>query len=236
MENYLYINGKKIILTPEQLSTLGITPAPTLSSLRDALRDGTYPDTFQVGDVIEDFGYRFQIIGFNHDQHAEDSSNTPFDQMRETATVMAMELLPPHRMHDGKCKSWAESELRAWLNDDILHSLPDELQELIQPTKRLSVDHDGNAQETVDRLFLPTESELFGSAIYSPAECGERYPVFAASANRVRYDDDGDPDWYWTSSANTGNSTYFVGVNGTGYVYYNNASNAHRAPFCFQIS
>lgn len=219
MENYLCINGKKIILTPEQLSALGIVTAPTLSSLRDALRDGTYPDTFQVGDVIEDFGYRFQIIGFNHDRHAEDSSNTPFDQM-----------------HDGKCKSWAESELRAWLNDDILHSLPGELQELIQPTKRLSVDRDGNAQKVVDRLFLPTESELFGSAIYSSAECGERYPVFATSANRVRYDDDGEPDWYWTSSAYTGTSAYFVAVYSHGHVSATSASSDFRAPFCFQIS
>lgn len=235
MENYLCINGKKIILTPEQLSALGIAPVPTLSALRDALRNGTYTDKFHVGDVIEDFGYHFQIIGFNHDQHAADV-NTPFDQMRETATVMAMELLPPHRMHDGKCKGWAESELRSWLNDDVLHSLPDELQELIQPTKRMIVDCEGNAQEVVDRLFLPTESELFGSAIYSSAECGERYPAFATSADRVRYDDDGEPDWYWTSSAGAGNSTNFVDVNDNGCVDDDDASDELRAPFCFQIS
>ncbi|MFR3410766.1 MAG: hypothetical protein ACLTXW_15235 [Christensenellales bacterium] len=85
-------------------------------------------------------------------------------------------------------------------------------------------------------LFLPTESELFGSAIYSPAECGVRYPAFSTSESRVRVDEDGDTRWYWTSSAYSGNATLFVGVSDSGYSHGAGASAALRAPICFQIS
>ena len=118
----------------------------------------------------------------------------------------------------------------------MLESLPDALRELIQPTIRESVDCKGRKHTSTDMLFLPTESELFGSAIYSPAECGLRYPVFSTSESRVRYDEDGDTRWYWTSSAYSGNTTYFVLVGDNGYAYYNGASLAARAPLCFQRS
>lgn len=232
MDCYVCINGRKVALTPEQVKELGIGDGATrgLAALRDALRDGTYKDKYKVRDVIQDFGYNFQIIGFNHDRSAG-SENRP------TVTVMAKELLPEHRMNPGKCeRGWAGSELRSWLNNDVFKTLPKGLKELIQPTLRTSIDYQGFAHETTDKLFVPTESELFGSAIYSTSECGERYEAFATSADRKRIGDNGDPDWYWTSSARGGDSTNFVYVNGNGGVYSNNASNALRAPLCFQIS
>ena len=107
---------------------------------------------------------------------------------------------------------------------------------MIQPTIRESVDCKGRKHTSTDMLFLPTESELFGSAIYSPAECGVRYPVFSTSESRVRVDEDGDARWYWTSSAYSGAAAYFVLVSINGCTGYNGASGAFRAPICFQIS
>lgn len=232
MDCYVCINGRKVALTPEQVKELGIGDGATrgLAALRDALRDGTYKDKYKVRDVIQDFGYNFQIIGFNHDRSAG-SENRP------TVTVMAKELLPEHRMNPDKCeRGWAGSELRSWLNNDVFKTLPKGLKELIQPTLRTSIDYQGFSHETTDMLFVPTESELFGSAIYSTSECGERYEAFATSADRKRIGDDGDPDWYWTSSAFGGGSTAFVIVYANGNVGDSCASNANRAPLCFQIS
>ena len=232
MNCYVCINGKKVALTPEQVKELGIGDGATrgLRALRDALRDGTYKDKYKVRDVIQDFGYNFQIIGFNHDRSSGNKN-------RPTVTVMAKELLPEHRMNPGRCeRGWAGSELRSWLNNDVIKTLPKGLVELIQPTLRTSIDYQGLSHETTDMLFVPTESELFGSAIYSTSECGERYEAFATSADRKRIGDDGDPDWYWTSSAVGGISTNFVYVGSYGDVSVGSASAALRAPLCFQIS
>ena len=234
MEGYICINGNKTLLTPEQIRELGFCekPAPVqgLTLARDSLRDGTFLKRFKVRDVIEDFGYHFEIIGYCHDRAAE-------DEARPTITVMARELLPAHRMHGGACPNgWVDTELRRWLNNDVLDSLPDALRELIQPTMRRSIDSAGREHSAVDMLFLPTESELFGSAIYSPAECGARYPAFSTSESRVRVDEDGDERSYWTSSAISGASTLFVIVSSRGYTGNSYASNALRAPLCFRIS
>lgn len=232
MDNYICINGRKAELTKEQIVALGFSPVGMhkLADLLTITRQGNAPEVFKVHDVIEDFGYQFEIIGFNHDEHAHYAD-------RPSVTVMAKGLLPERRMHGGSCpRGWEDSELRKYLNGEFFNSLPEELRKLIQPTRRKSNDSEGNIHVTTDLLFLPTESELFGSAIYSACECGERYEAFATSADRQRFDSDGDPDWYWTSSAYAGSSTSFVSVYGNGYVHNYNASNAHRAPFCFQLS
>lgn len=232
MKNYICIDGKKVELTPEQLVALGVKSITLLrlADLLAATRQGRARDTFKVHDVIEDFGHQFEIIGFDHDKNAEHPE-------RSTVTVMARDLLPERRMHKGSCPGgWKDTELRKYLNEDFFGSLPIELKAMIQPTSRKSNDSKGNIHVTTDLLFLPTESELFGSAICSACECGVRYEAFATSADRCRFDENGDARWYWTSSANAGSSTAFVAVASYGYVSSSNASNAARAPFCFQLS
>lgn len=170
MEGYICINGNKTLLTPEQIKELGFCEKPVpvqgLALVRDSLRDGSFLERFKLCDVVEDFGYHFEIIGYCHDR-AEG------DKERPTVTFMAKELLPAHRMHSGACPNgWVDTELRHWLNHDVLESLPDALRELIQPTVRESVDCKGRKHTSTDMLFLPTESELFGSAIFLPLSAG----------------------------------------------------------------
>lgn len=203
-----------------------------LAQLRKSLRENRFIEQFHVGDVLEDFGYHFEIIGYYHDAPIDPEQIT-----RPSVTLMAKELLPKHRMHDGEClNGWIDTELRKWLNTEVFDSLPDGLKTMIQPTKRFSMNCIGNKSICEDKLFIPTESELFGSAIYSPAECGERYSVFSNSNRRICYDENGNPACYWTSSAYTGYSTAFVSVSSYGHVGNSSASFALRAPFCFRIS
>lgn len=231
MKNYLCINGKKTELTEEQLKELGfITELSPLAKLQSAVRAWNAQEHYKVHDVIEDFGYSFEIIGFNHDKNADDEN-------RPTVTLMAKELLPEHRMNPGKCeRGWVDSELRKWLNEEFINTLPSELVELIQPTWKKSLDSCGRFYDTVDKLFIPTESELFGSAIYSLDMCGERYEAFENSKDRQRIGDNDKPDGYWTFSVIAGNSNAFVLVSNIGLVSIGTASLARRAPFCFQIS
>lgn len=228
MENYICINGKKTVLTDEQMKELGFPVNSPLNDLVKAVRKGCEP--YKPGAILEDFGMLFKVLDYDHDIN----SNKP---EAKTVTLMSLTLAPEHRMHKGSCPNgWSGSELREWLNGDFFKTLPAGLKALIGPTTRHSNDSKGNIHTTVDKLFLPTESELFGSAICSACECRVRYAAFHCSVDRIVTDGDVDNRWYFTSSAYDGASTAFVRVSYNGRVddYY--ASAAFRAPFCFQLS
>lgn len=228
MENYICINGKKTVLTDEQIRKIGLEIPSPLTDFVNAVHSGNKP--LKAGSIIEDFGMKFKVLGYDHDFENE-SDCVP------TATLMSLTLSPPHRMLSGMCPDgWKDSELRKWLNGEFFDTLPDGLKKLIGLTLRRSNDSNGNIHTTKDHLFLPTESELFGSAIYSACECGARYEAFTCSKDRIVTDEDGDARWYFTSSAFGGNSAAFVCVDSDGNVGNLYASNARRAPFCFRVS
>lgn len=228
MENYICINGKKTTLTDEQVKELGFPINSPLNDLVKAVRKGC--ELYKPGAILEDFGMRFKVLDYDHDLN-------PNKPEAKTVTLMSLTLSPEHRMHKGSCPNgWSDSELREWLNGDFFKTLPAGLKDLIRPVVRYSNDSKGNIHTTVDRLFLPTESELFGSAIWSACECGSRYAAFHCSADRVVTDENGNGRWYFTSSACAGYSTGFVLVDYYGPVGNYGASCALRAPFCFQLS
>jgi hypothetical protein len=106
----------------------------------------------------------------------------------------------------------------------------------MKPAQKFTHDNDGMVHETNDLLFVPSESELFGSAILAAYEDGQRYEAFATSKDRLRFDSDGDARWYWTRSQYSGNTTAFVDVSYGGNVTYDSASGSLGAPLCFLIS
>ena len=143
--------------------------------------------------------------------------------------------MPARRMHSGACeRGWIDTELRKWLNNHFIDTLPDELLPHIRPTQKITHNSKGEAFKTIDSLFIPSESELFGSAIWSDYEDGPRYEAFATSNDRLRIDEDGDGCWYWSRSFVGGNSTNCAYVSYYGYASYHSASNTSiRAPLCF---
>ena len=159
MENYISINGNKSEITPEQLRQLGITVDMSATSVADIVKRGKARDHFKIHDLLTLGGYEMEIIGFDHDRDADN---------RTTITLMAKSLLPARRMHSGACKrGWIDTELRKWLNGELIKTLPDDLVSHICNVKKVTHSASGEVFETVDKLFLPSESELFGSAIWS---------------------------------------------------------------------
>ena len=231
MKNYICINGKKAELTEEHLQRLGLTNCGrTIAEICEIVKSGDAREHFSVHDTLTLGGYEMEIIGFDHDQLVGGD---------HTMTLMAKTLLPYRRMHSGACKrGWIDTELRKWLNNDFIKQLPEELVRHIAPVVKTTHCSTGEVYETVDRLFVPSESEYFGSAIWSDYEDGPRYEAFATSELRVRRDEDGDADWYWSRSYMSGGaSTYCAAVNSSGSAYLISAANtAIRAPLCFCLA
>ena len=236
MENYVFINGRKTIISDEQAEALAaIVPEARKMELSPSevsriVREGEARNHFKIHDVLRFGELELEVIGFDHDKH-EDNPDRP------TMTVLGKQIIERRAMHRGDCpRGWIDADLRKWLNEEALFSLPGDLREVIIPVKRHSVNSEGKLFVTVDRLFVPSESELFGSAILSAREAGERYEAFATSEDRVRFDADGDSWFWWCSSSRAGYSGTFTAVTSGGHPSLHAATYAYvGAPLCFSF-
>ena len=79
--------------------------------------------------------------------------------------------------------------------------------------------------ETEGRLFLMSVYEGRGAndwAEYNGID--KQFPFFEERRNRVAYDEDGDPVWYWTADPSAANTTSFCLFNYHGHSSHNSAS------------
>ena len=114
-------------------------------------------------------------------------------------------------------------DMREYL-EEIYSLLPDELQNVIALHKTVQK-IDGETVECEDRLFLMTEFEGRGDTIYSEYNgVGKQFPFFKEHRNRIAYDADGDPVYYWTADPSAANTTDFCYFNSIGGSNHANAS------------
>lgn len=102
-----------------------------------------------------------------------------------------------------------DSDMNAYLNDEVFALLPDELQSVIAVHKTVQKTADENV-ETEGRLFLMSVYEGRGAndwAEYNGID--KQFPFFEERRNRVAYDEDGDPVWYWTADPSAADTTHF---------------------------
>ena len=117
-----------------------------------------------------------------------------------------------------------DSDMREYLNNDVFALLPDELQNVIAVHQSFQKIEDENVG-TEGRLFLMSVYEGRGSndwAEYNGTD--KQFPFFEERRNRVAYDEDGDPVWYWTADPSAANTTYFCRFDPTGISYASGAA------------
>ena len=118
-----------------------------------------------------------------------------------------------------------DSDMNAYLNDEVFALLPNALQSVIAVHKTVQKTADDDI-ETEGRLFLMSVYEGRGSndwAEYNGID--KQFPFFEERRNRVAYDEDGEPVWYWTADPSAAYSTYFCAFNFNGDSTHANASN-----------
>lgn len=122
---------------------------------------------------------------------------------------------------------WEESDMRRYLNEEVIKLLPDELQEIIKPTKIVQV-WDGKRRETEDKLFLLSRTQVFGKDKYYKAiePNDSLIDIFKSPRGRVKESEEcRTPVNWWLRSPYLGNSSVFCIVNSCGmacsYFAYN---------------
>lgn len=127
---------------------------------------------------------------------------------------------------------FADSDVKRYLNEEVFNNLPEDLRNVIAEVERKQE----NGKSSLCRLFLPTESELFGDCCYSEDGTYSQIEYYKDRRNRIKCNrKGGSPDWYWTASVGSGCSTLCVHVGGNGNSYNWNASDGLYVPVCFVI-
>lgn len=234
MNNYLCINSRKTELTEQQLRELGIAqadeyiPENEIAQMSRIALSGKAEEYYKVHDTITVGGTVFEIIGIGHDTDTITNKKNTIT-LRSTFTDVRA------AMHKGSCSGgYKDASLNARLNIPE-EWLPAEALPFLRTVTKKCSNSDGEDYEMPCRLFLFSEAEVFGSAIYSPTEEGERYKGFATAKDRYVYDADGDRTGWWLRSPNSsdGNGFCAVGYSGAATNDYASASYGVAFGFCF---
>lgn len=127
---------------------------------------------------------------------------------------------------------FAGSDVKHHLNETVFNSLPEELRAVIAEVERKQE----NGQSCLCRLFLPTESEMFGDCYYSEDSTYQQIEYYKDPRRRIKCNrKGGSPDWYWLASVSSGNSTLCVHVHSGGSSNSWIASHELCVPVCFII-
>ena len=127
---------------------------------------------------------------------------------------------------------FADSDVKRYLNEEVFNNLPEDLRNVIAEVERKQE----NGESSLCRLFLPTESELFGDCCYSEDGTYSQIEYYKDRRNRIKCNrKGGSPDWYWAASVRSGTSTNCVRVGNSGYSGGWGASAELYVPVCFRI-
>ena len=131
---------------------------------------------------------------------------------------------------------WKASDLRKAANDEIFKTLPDELQEIIVPTKIVQIIN-GERIECEDKLFCLSYTQIAGRVW---PEMNAREPedtqldIFKTERSRVK-EIDGETVYWWERSPYVNYSSHFNSVGTSGnpnYYSYANYSYGVCLGFC----
>lgn len=228
-ENYLCINGKKTKLTDEQMRQLGIMPVESeIAKMSRISKAGEAKNHYKVHDTIVVDDITFEIVGIGHDIDT-------YTGYRNTITLRQVDHIKKSRINPGSCPDgFAASELDKSLMESPQSWIPESILPYVRNVVKQYVMYNGDIKVMYRKLWLFSESEMFGSAIYAPAEDGKRYAAFATGADRIAYDENGSACSVWLRSAYVNNSFAFcvVGMSGSEYPDFANASRGVALGFC----
>ena len=229
-ENYLCINGKKVELTDEQMRQLGITPVESeIAKMSRISKAGEAADYYNVHDTIVVDGITFEIVGIGHDIDAATGR-------RNTITLRQVNHLKKSTINSTSCPNgFATSDLDKSLVESPQSWVPESVLPYVRTVLKEYVTYDGSIKVMYRKLWVFSESEMFGSAIYAPAEDGKRYKAFATSNYRITFGEKGSACSAWLRSAYFGDSRFFCVVDTSGFASYSYALDSYGVALGFCV-
>ena len=121
-------------------------------------------------------------------------------------------------------RGWARSDLRDYLNKDLVKLLPTDLLSVISSKRTVQISA-GNLESSEDLLFLPSVYEVFGEAVASAYNgMDKQYPYYAEEINRIAGNEKGYRTSRWLCSPCDHVPSCFCYVDYQGLLSVNRAS------------
>ena len=229
-ENYLCINGKKTELTDEQMRQLGITPVESeIARMSSISKLGKAKEYYNVHDAIVVDGITFEIVGIGHDIDA-------LTGYRSTITLRQVDHIKKSCINLDSCPDgFVDSDLDKSLIKSPQSWIPESILPYVRTVSKKYATCDGSIKVMYRKLWVFSESEMFGSAIHSPAEDGKRYEAFATSKDRIVNNENGSACAVWLRSARVSLSDNFCMVNTSGSAYFGTANYSYGVALGFCV-
>ena len=209
----------------------------TWEQIIEACRNNEVPDTWKVADqkpmTINGVDYQIDIIGKNHDTYSDGSGKAPLTFQLHDCYSNVIEGINSSRTNYG---GWTSCDMRQTRLPAILSKMPTEVQSGIREVNKLTSAGSGSniINTTADKLFLPSEIEIFGSVNLSKNGEGTQYDYYKASNSRVKKTGVNAIYW-WQRSPDGSSSMHFCAVDDGGHAtsLTANAGCGVAFAFCF---
>lgn len=203
------------------------------ASIIAACHSGSVPSTWVVGNSkymnIGGLSYQIDIIGKNHDDYADGSGKAPLTFQLHDCFGVTYNMNSSNENTGG----WENCAMRKTHLHDILRYMPTEVQNGIREVNKLTTAGGGSPtiNTTADKLFLPSEIEIFGSVSYSKSGEGTQYDYYKAGNSKVKKF--GSAIYWWERSPYGRGSSYFCLVDSGGIASHGYANSEVGVAFCF---
>lgn len=198
-------------------------------------KSGKAREYFALGATKKDYmknGFvaTYQIIGFDHDDLADNSGKAPisWDMVDLYKDEVAMR-------KDGSSVWWDDADIRSFLNGDFKNNVSDDLAAIVKAVWKQSADRNGNMQKTADEFWLKSEQELYGRKFWSYGGEGHWYEFYAQeNVSYSKLNGAGEKDWQWLRSVNADSSIGFcvVYTSGSANISGADGSRGFAPAFC----
>jgi hypothetical protein len=196
---------------------------------------GNAASIWSVGDVktisIGGVTYNAQIIGFNHDNKQAGGKAGITWQLKDCLNTTAQ-----MNTSNTNAGGWTSSAMRASTLASVLGQLPEELQSVLKNVNKLTSagNRSSTINATVDKLFLLSEIEIFGTTTYSFAGEGSQYAYYQAGNTKIKKVN-GSADYWWERSPYSSSTADFCQVNSGGAADVYSASSSDGVAFGFCV-
>nr|DAP45141.1 MAG TPA: hypothetical protein [Caudoviricetes sp.] len=195
----------------------------------------------QIMLMLDDAGYSFDVIGFNHDTLTTANAygdNTATGKAGITFQMHDLFATPyPMNSSSTNVGGWKNSAMRTstmatmknYMSAGGWHTIVKQ----VNKSSGLGGGSSSGTEIVSDGCFLLSEIEIFGSTTYSVSGEGTQYAYYKAGNSKVK-NKGGSASAWWERSPHSGNSNFFCQVisNGSANYYYADDSRGVAFAFC----
>lgn len=208
--------------------------------------DDTYHYQINIGSqimlMLDDAGYSFDVIGFNHDTLT--TANAYGDNTATGKAGITFQMHDcfattyPMNSSDTNVGGWKNSAMRTstmatmknYMSAGGWHTI---VKQVNKPSG-LGGGSSSGTEIVSDNCFLLSEIEVFGSTTYSVSGEGTQYEYYKAGNSKMKRWDDSAYTW-WERSPMSGNKYGFCLVNSSGISYNRGAGSVYGVAFAFCV-